>query len=105
MLKLLVLVVTKSRHHGSTEDRSILTKTKLFSLIDVKVLWVYFGCLRKKVVNEGSVMYSVGHSHENQRSETFSVTESRIQLYCLDLLTPFLLNAIFSLRLKSCKRL
>ena len=88
-----------------SQDIMDLPKTKLYSLINVKVLWVYFGCLRKKVVNEGSVVYSDGHSHENQRSETFNVTESRIQLYCLDLLTPFLLNAIFSLRLKSCKRL
>ena len=88
-----------------SQDIMDLPKTKLYSLINVKVLWVYFGCLRKKVVNEISVVYSDRHSHENQRSETFNVTESRIQLYCLDLLTPFLLNAIFSLRLKSCKRL
>ena len=103
-MKHLICMCVKTFVTGS-QDIMDLPKTKLYSLINVKVLWVYFGCLRKKVVNEISVVYSDGHSHENQRSETFNVTESRIQLYCLDLLTPFLLNAIFSLRLKSCKRL
>ena len=103
-MKHLLCMNVKTFGTGS-QDIMDLPKTKVFSLLDGYVLWVYFGCLRKKVVNEGSVVYSDGHSYENQRSETFNVTESRIQLYCLDLLTPFLLNAIFSLRLKSCNRL
>ena len=52
---------------------------------------------------EGSIVYSDEHSHENQRSEMFNVTESRIELYCLDLLTPFLLNAILSTGLSGFK--